>query len=258
MKKEDIEDIEKINHFVDRLGYETADDVYFNTLDFGSKEVGRMLQDYAFGTPEDSLYTANLLESFLSKKHPEYGHDKIDKIIKDYEENLTNQVYASYGTGVHGTKQLKQNEEGDLYYTNLLGKFNPFRQDLNPGITEGRDTTFISSEIGDKSTPLGRTTGTADLLKTLYHETMHKFDKHPEHTDEEAYEEDYNLYDELVSNIVSKGTDYHVDPTKSAGWYQTFKNALFPKKVNPGWKVEYKERPQPSWLEIKKNFENDG
>ena len=40
-----------------------------------------MLQDYAFGTPEDSLYTANFLESFLSKKHPEYGHDKIDKII---------------------------------------------------------------------------------------------------------------------------------------------------------------------------------
>ena len=248
IKLKDIEDIETITHYFDRLGYDTADDMYFNTVNFGSKKVGRMLQDYAFGTPEDSLYTANLLESFLSKKHPEYGNDKIDKIIKDYEENLINQVYASYGEGIHGTRQPKENEEGEINYTNVLGKFNPFRQDLNPGITEGRDTTFISSEIGNKKSPLGKTTSTNDILKTLFHETMHKFDEHPEHTDEEAYEEDKNLYDELVSNIVSKGTDYPIDPTKPFSWYQEFKNALFPKKVNPGWKQPHKPQKKPSWL----------
>ena len=193
IKLKDIEDIETITHYFDRLGYDTADDMYFNTVNFGSKKVGR--------------------------------------IIKDYEENLINQVYASYGEGIHGTRQPKENEEGEINYTNVLGKFNPFRQDLNPGITEGRDTTFISSEIGNKKSPLGKTTSTNDLLKTLFHETMHKFDEHPEHTDEEAYEEDKNLYDELVSNIVSKGTDYPIDPTKPFSWYQEFKNALFPKKV---------------------------
>ena len=224
LKREDIEDINTFDEPFDRNLYKTADNAFLGPINFGTKQVGEMLQEYAVGNPEDSLYTANLIESFLTKKHPEYGHDKIDKIIKDYEENLTNQVYASYGQ--HGTRQYKEDNEGEISRVNLLGQFAPFRQDLNPNVAE-RDTSFISNFIGSGRRGYG---GFHDILKTLYHETMHDFDLHPEDSEGHEYKEDAKLYDELASNIVSKGQGQDVPHTETAGWMQSFLEALFPKQ----------------------------